>query len=148
MGSVILKLREPRAQERLLGTNHGNINNEQHSGCDQWEPPTSGGNQKANRENYRSQIKRVARMRVRAAGGKHLIFFDVSGGKRANAKSRERNRASNDNRENRRVRQPNISGGEQETQRNPYAAGDFAPARHSCSLTVLAPQYLPLRRKS
>ena len=83
VASVVLELAEAVTQVGFFGADDGKIDGEEQNDHDGRNPETARGDGESERDDERSEIKRIARVGVRAGGGELLVLVDVSGGERA-----------------------------------------------------------------
>src|SRR5580765_5018108 len=69
---IIFKLREALAQKCFLSANHRKIDGEEEKNNSRNDPPASRGHREPERQNQRTEVERIARVGIRASGGKLL----------------------------------------------------------------------------
>src|SRR5262249_25311056 len=72
---VVFKSGGHSAQIRFFGTNDGKIDDEEHRAHDSQHPKAAGSDGKTERHDQRAEVKRVARVGVRAGGGEFLVLL-------------------------------------------------------------------------
>jgi len=70
---------EIRQQKRFFIADYRKVDREEHHDEGNAHPPTARGHGKANTDQQRSKIKRIARVRIRARSRQRLILADVAG---------------------------------------------------------------------
>ena len=118
VASVILEFVEALAKEVLLGEDDRKIDGEQHDDHHGGNPQAARGDGESECDDERSEIKRVARVCVRTAGGELLVLVDVSRRERANEDARSGDRQAHSDRGPRRMRDVEVKDGKQESERD------------------------------
>src|SRR5581483_11144289 len=78
---VFIELWKLPTEEILFASNHRQIDKEEQRDEDGADDPAARGDGEPDCEDQRTQIKRVARVPVRAGGGQHFVFLYVAGSK-------------------------------------------------------------------